>query len=163
MSATHTHHYAATIRWAGNRGTGTSGYRDYDRDWDWLAEGMEVVHGSADPAFRGDGARHNPEDMLVAALSSCHLLWYLHFCADAGIVVTAYEDNATGEMATQRGGAGEFVSVTLRPRVTIAPDDEGAGDTEKALALHEKAHEFCFIARSVNFPVGCEAEITVGA
>ena len=154
---TATHSYQATIRWTGNRGTGTSSYRDYARDWEWRAEGKETVRGSADPAFRGDAARHNPEDLLVASLSSCHLLWYLHLCADAGIVVTAYEDNAQGEMATHAGGAGEFVSVTLKPRVTIA----AGSDPEKAHDLHERAHELCFIARSVNFPVRCEPEIVV--
>ena len=155
------HSYQARIRWTGNRGSGTSSYRDYDRDWEWQARSKEgdkvTVRGSADPAFRGDASRHNPEDLLVASLSSCHLLWYLHLCADAGIVVTAYEDDAEGEMATHAGGGGEFVSVTLKPRVTIA----AGGDAEKAHALHEKAHELCFIARSVNFPVRCEPEIAV--
>ncbi len=151
------HSYQATIRWTGNRGSGTSSYRDYARDWEWQAEGKDTVRGSADPAFRGDATRHNPEDLLVASLSSCHLLWYLHLCADAGIVVMAYEDEAEGEMATHAGGAGEFVSVTLKPRVTIA----SGSDAEKAHALHDKAHELCFIARSVNFPVRCEPEITV--
>ena len=158
MAGSHTHLYETTIRWTGNRGAGTASYRDYDRNWDWLGKGMEPVHSSADPAFRGDAAKHNPEDMLIASLSSCHMLWYLHLCADAGIVVVGYEDNATGEMVTHAGGAGEFASVTLRPRVAIAP----GGDVEKADALHEKAHELCFIARSVNFPVRCEAETVPG-
>ena len=148
------HHYKATIRWVGNKGSGTSAYDAYGRDWDLVTEGMDILHGSADPAFRGDAAKHNPEDLLVAALSSCHMLWYLHFCADAGIVATSYEDDAEGEMVMERGGAGQFVSVTLRPRVGLAP----GSDAEKALSLHEKAHELCFIARSVNFPVTCEPE-----
>ncbi|MEC9344023.1 MAG: OsmC family protein [Pseudomonadota bacterium] len=157
MSATH--RYETCLVWTGNRGAGTSAYDAYDRDWDVRADGRDALRGSADPAFRGDASRHNPEDLLVASLSSCHMLWYLHLAAEAGIVVTRYEDRAVGEMVTHRGGAGEFVSVTLRPRITIAK----GGDPEAARALNERAHELCFIARSVNFAVLCEPQIVFDA
>lgn len=150
----HRHDYSVTIRWTGNRGTGTSGYRDYSRDHAIAADGKTDIPGSADPAFRGDAARWNPEDLLVASVSACHKLWYLHLCAVNGIVVTAYEDHAEGVMETEEDGSGRFVEVTLRPRVEIS-----AGDRELAEKLHHDAHEKCFIANSVNFPVRCEPVI----
>lgn len=146
-------HHVST-RWTGNRGTGTSAYRAYDRTWDLETPGKPVVHCSNDPHLGGDRTKYNPEDMLLAALSSCHMLWYLHLCADAGVVVTGYEDRAEGEMAMHRDGSGEFTRAVLRPVITLA----GGADEAKAAALHGKAHEFCFIARSVNFPVACEPE-----
>lgn len=151
------HNYAATITWTGNRGTGTTGYKDYDRNHTISINGKPDIAGSSDTAFRGDGTRHNPEDMLVSALSTCHMLWYLHLCADAGVVVTEYVDNATGVLQERAGGGGRFTEVTLHPTVTVTD----ASMIEKANALHEKAHEKCFIANSVNFPVRhepvCEA------
>jgi organic hydroperoxide reductase OsmC/OhrA len=113
------------------------------------APGRPVIAGSSDPAFRGDKTRWNPEQLLVAALAACHQLWYLHLCAEAGVVVVAYEDAAEGEMAEQADGAGQFTSVTLRPHVTIAP----GSDPATARALHQAASEKCFIARSMAFPV----------
>lgn len=148
------HHYSLRLRWTGNKGKGTSAYREYERTHEIFIEGKPLLQGSADPAFLGDPALHNPEDLLVASLSACHMLWYLHLCADAGIVVTAYEDNATGTMI-QQGGKAQFSSVVLKPKVTI----KAGGDKAKAGALHEQANELCFIARSVNFPVSHEAEI----
>jgi len=144
------------ITWTGNRGTGTSGYRAYGRDHEISAEGKSVkVDGSSDPAFQGDRSRYNPEELLVAALSACHMLWFLHLCSDAGIIVTSYRDNATGVMAEHPDGAGEFTKVTLYPRVAIS-DASRAADTT---ALHAKAHHLCYIARSVNFPVEHEPTI----
>ena len=143
------HSYAATVTWTGNRGRGTAGYKAYTRDHDIACPGKPPIRGSADPGYRGDGSRHNPEDLLVAALSACHMLWYLHLCSDAGVAVTAYEDAASGAMATNPDGSGEFTRVTLAPRVTIAADS----CAETAARLHAKAHAMCFIARSVNFPV----------
>lgn len=148
------HHYALQLRWTGNKGEGTTGYRDYDRTHEILIEGKPVLKGSADPAFLGDPALHNPEDLLMASLSACHMLWYLHLCAEAGIVVMDYEDNASGTM-TQQAGKAQFTSVVLKPKVTI----KAGGDTQKADQLHERANELCFIARSVNFSVGHEATI----
>ena len=133
-------------------GTGTSGYREYLRSHEISAFGKSAIAGSSDPAFRGDAARWNPEELLVASLSACHQLWYLHLCADAGIVIEAYVDEATGAMEESTDGGGQFVEVTLRPKVRLAP----GSDQAKAHALHHDAHAKCFIARSMNFPVKCE-------
>ena len=148
------HYYALQLRWTGNRGRGTTGYRDYDRSHEISIQGKPLLKGSADPAFLGDPSVHNPEDLLLASLAACHMLWYLHLCADAGIVVTAYEDDAAGTMAQQAGKA-QFTSVVLKPTVTI----KAGGDAEQAGRLHEQANELCFIARSVNFPVSHEPTI----
>jgi organic hydroperoxide reductase OsmC/OhrA len=149
------HHYAVTVRWTGNTGTGTSGYRSYERAHEISSAGKPAIAASSDPAFRGDPARWNPEELLLAALSSCHQLAYLHLCAVAGIMVVDYFDHAEGVMAETPDGAAQFTRVLLRPKVTIA----AGSDAAKALALHHEAHERCFIARSVNFPVEHEAEI----
>lgn len=143
------HSYAVQVTWTGNLGTGTSGYRDYSRDHEVSADGPPIIPGSSDPAFRGDQARWNPELELVAALSQCHLLWYLHLCAAAGVVVLDYTDPATGTMAESADGGGRFTEVTLRPRVTVATADM----VETARRLHAQASAKCFIANSVNFPV----------
>jgi organic hydroperoxide reductase OsmC/OhrA len=143
------HHYSVTVTWTGNRGTGTSSYRGYDRSHDISAEGRPTIPASSDPAFRGDPSRWNPEQLLVAALSDCHMLWYLHLCAAAGIVVLDYVDDATGTMEEEKSGGGQFTEVILRPRVTVADPDT----VTKALTLHHDANAMCFIARSVNFPV----------
>ena len=155
------HRYAATVRWTGNRGTGTSGYRDYGRDHDIAIEGKPEITGSSDPAFRGDRDRHNPEDLLVCALSACHMLSYLHLCAVSGIVVAAYEDRAQGTMRETDDGGGRFVDVVLRPRVTLAAGNSMKASQlrEEARRLHEEAHRLCFIASSVSFPVRCDPEI----
>jgi organic hydroperoxide reductase OsmC/OhrA len=145
-----THEYTATLRWTGNRGSGTSDYRAYSRDHEITAPSKAMaLPGSSDRHFRGDPARYNPEELLLAALSACHLLSYLHLCADNSVVVTAYEDNATGTMRENPDGSGQFTEVLLRPRVTIVAESDAA----KAQALHEEAGKLCFIARSVNFPV----------
>jgi organic hydroperoxide reductase OsmC/OhrA len=149
------HEYRVEVRWTGNRGTGTSGYKAYGRDHEISAAGKPAISGSSDPTFRGDPARWNPEDLLVGSLSACHELWYLHLCADAGVVVTAYEDRAEGLMVEEDDGGGQFTSVTLRPRVTI----DAASDADLAKRLHQAAHEKCFVARSVTFPVTVEPSI----
>lgn len=143
------HNYNLTIKWTGNTGTGTSDYRVYERNHTIIVENKPDVLASADPAFRGDKTRHNPEDLLVASLSSCHMLTYLHLCAVSGIVVTDYIDNATGIMIDTPNGGGRFSEVTLNPIVTITEKSM----TEKANELHKKASELCFIANSVNFSV----------
>ena len=152
---TRQHRYRTTVRWTGNLGTGTESYRAYARSHEIEAPGKPAIPGSSDPAFRGDAARWNPEELLVASISACHKLWYLHLAADAGIIVTAYVDSAEGEMEEDTGGTGRFTRVTLRPRVTIT----AGGDAERARALHATAHAKCFIANSVNFPILCEPEI----
>ena len=152
-----THRYTVNLVWTGNRGEGTAGYRTYSREHRLSAQGKPTIAGSADPAFRGDAARWNPEELLLASLSACHQLWYLHLCAEAGVVVTAYEDAAEGEMQEAADGGGAFTRAVLKPRVTVAP----GSDVSTALALHHQAHGKCFIARSVTFPVECEAKIIV--
>ncbi|KAB1229461.1 OsmC family protein [Chryseobacterium viscerum] len=143
------HHYKTIIQWTGNKGTGTSGYRDYERSHVISTENKTVIDGSSDPAFRGDKTKHNPEDLFLSSLSACHMLWYLHFCSEAGIIVTDYTDEATGIMTETASGSGHFTEVTLHPTVTVAE----ASMMEKAEQLHHKANEYCFIANSVNFPV----------
>ncbi|HEY3681636.1 MAG TPA: OsmC family protein [Streptosporangiaceae bacterium] len=152
-----THSYDVTVTWTGDRGTGTSGYRAFDRAHEVSADGPPPFPGSADPAFRGDAARWNPEQELVAALSQCHMLWYLHLCAVSKVVVTAYTDTAHGTMAETPDGGGRFTEVVLRPRITVT--DAAMLDT--ATALHRDANQKCFIANSVNFPVRHEPVVTV--
>ena len=143
------HAYAIDLEWTGNRGPGTSGYKDYGRDHTVSAEGKHPIAGSADRAFFGDTDRWNPEEMLLAALAQCHLLSYLAEAARAGVVVVGYTDAATGTMEQTGNGGGHFTAVTLRPRVTVADPDS----VELAASLHRPAAEKCFIAASVNFPV----------
>lgn len=150
------HHYAIQLNWTGNKGQGTAAYRAYDRNYVISHPGKPDVYGSADPAFRGDPARYNPEEMLVAALSSCHMLWYLHLCADAGVVVVSYSDSASGLMTETSDGSGRFEQVMLRPQVVVLRNDM----KEKAHALHEPANRMCFIANSCNFPVSHEVTVT---
>lgn len=153
------HRYRVRIAWTGNQGAGTSSYRAYSRAHQVTADGKTAIEGSADPAFRGDAGRWNPEEMLVASLAACHQLWYLHLCAEAGIVVTGYEDQAEGMMVEEADGAGQFTGVVLRPRVTLAP----GSDSAKARELHHDANAKCFIARSVRFPVLHEPTIIVAS
>jgi organic hydroperoxide reductase OsmC/OhrA len=151
-----THHYEVTLEWTGNTGDGTSGYRSYRRDHTISAgRAKPPILGSSDPTFRGDHARWNPEELLLSALSACHQLAYLHLCADAGIVVVAYQDHAEGVMEETADGGGHFISATLRPQVTVA----AGSDVAKAQELHHAAHEKCFIASSVNFPVHAEPRV----
>lgn len=150
------HHYAIGLRWTGNRGTGTSTYKAYGRDHVVSADGKHDIAASSDRTFHGDADRWNPEELLLAALSQCHLLSYLHVAASAGVVVTDYRDAAVGTME-QTGDGGRFTSVTLRPVVTVAQPEM----VEKALALHHDASQKCFIAASVNFPVGHEPRVAV--
>ncbi|MDM1556884.1 OsmC family protein [Chryseobacterium indologenes] len=143
------HHYTTTIQWTGNKGSGTSGYRDYERSHLISVENKIDIEGSSDPAFRGDQTKHNPEEMFLSSISSCHMLWYLHFCSEAGIVVIDYIDKATGIMEEASNGSGHFTEVTLHPTVMVSEKYM----VEKAKELHHKANEFCFIANSVNFAV----------
>ncbi len=153
------HHYSVAVEWQGNTGTGTSGYRDYGRQHSVSAEGKHMIEGSADKPFRGDPARWNPEEMLLAALAQCHMLSYLHVAVESGVVVTAYSDAATGTMTLDGRGGGSFTEAVLHPLVTVA--DESM--VEAARAAHARASELCFIANSVNFPVRHEPIIVVGS
>ncbi len=148
------HTYNVRVDWTGNAGEGTKTYRGYRRDHTIVSQGKPQIPGSSDPAFRGDAARYNPEELLVAALSSCHMLWYLHLCAVNHVIVVDYQDSAAGMLAEGDDGSGAFVRILLRPKVKISASDES-----KALALHDQAHHLCFIARSVNFPVEIAPEI----
>lgn len=154
-----THSYSALIRWTGNEGTGTSGYKDYSRNHQISIAGKPTIPGSSDPAFRGDPSRYNPEDLMVASLSACHMLWYLHLAAVNKVVVLEYQDNATGTMEESADGSGKFVKVTLHPVVTLTPES----NVDVAHRLHHEAHEKCFIANSVNFPVNCEPQFVTGS
>ncbi|MFM0478341.1 OsmC family protein [Paraburkholderia strydomiana] len=148
------HKYEVSVQWTGNLGSGTSGYRDYSRDHVIAAGSKPEIPGSSDAAFLGDAKRWNPEDLLVASASACHKLWYLHLCADAGIAVVQYQDHAEGTMLDSPQ-QGRFSQIVLRPHVVIQP----GGDVELARRLHHVAHEKCYIANSVNFPILCEPVI----
>lgn len=151
------HHYRLRSTWTGNRGPGTTGYRDYDRSVTLSVDGKPDIAASSDKPFRGDPSRWNPEDLLLAALSQCHLLAYLHACVTAGVVVVSYHDDATGTMVEDGRGGGAFTEVTLRPQVEVA--DPAMVDA--AVAAHAQANAWCFIANSVDFPVRHEPVVTV--
>lgn len=155
MSELHT--YTNTITWTGNLGTGTSAYTGYERSHTIKVEGKAPLEASSDKAFRGDGTKHNPEDLLLASVSGCHMLWYLHLCAVDKVVVKDYVDEAYGEMQTETDGGGRFTKIILRPKIVVASADM----LEQAAALHHKAHELCFIANSLNFPVIIEPQIQI--
>jgi organic hydroperoxide reductase OsmC/OhrA len=152
------HRYEVHLRWTGARGAGTTGYRAYSRDHVISAPGKPDLLGSSDPAFRGAPARWSPEELLLAALSACHQLWYLHLCAEAGVVVRAYHDDPDGIMHEGADGSGQFARVTLRPAVTIAPEC----DPGQAMVLHAAAAGMCFIRRSMAFPVDHQAAVRTG-
>jgi organic hydroperoxide reductase OsmC/OhrA len=155
MEAAGVHSYAVDVRWDGNRGTGTSGYAGYDRRFRVSVTGKADLAGSADPAFRGDPRLYNPEELLLAAVASCHMLFYLSLCARSGITVVAYADAAAGTMALRPDGGGAFAEIVLRPRVVVSV----TSDREAAFALHERAGELCFIANSCRFPIRHQAEV----
>lgn len=151
------HRYAVQVRWTGDRGQGTRSYRAYSREHEISGSGKVPIPGSSDPAFRGDPTRYNPEELLVSSLSACHMLWYLHLCAEAGIVVRTYSDSAEGTLEETADGGGSFREVVLRPVVVVQATGEAATEVlARAEALHGKAHGLCFIANSVSFPVRCE-------
>jgi organic hydroperoxide reductase OsmC/OhrA len=144
------HCYEIEVVWTGDLGKGTSDYRAYSRNHEFTGPGKQSrIHGSSDPVYRGDASCYSPEELLVASLSACHMLWVLHLCADSGIVVTGYSDHATAVMLEEADGSGRFVEVMLNPVVRITD----SARIPEALSLHEKAHALCFIANSVRFPV----------
>ena len=152
----HEHKYKLTAKWHGNKGTGTSGLRDYDRSHTVSIANKPELHLTTDNPAVGDKTKLNPEDLLVTAISSCHMLSYLYVCALEGVIVTDYVDHATGTMIEHEAGGGQFKEVTLNPEVTV----QDASMIEKALELHHKAHEICYIANSVNFEVHCNPSCT---
>jgi organic hydroperoxide reductase OsmC/OhrA len=151
------HHYKAVIQWTGNKGSGTNHYTHYERDYNVIIEKKPIINGSSDPAFRGDENKYNPEDLLVSAISSCHMLWYLHLCSVEGVVVEEYTDTATGLMEERQDGSGCFTEVVLNPRVIVSLESM----LPKATELHAIANKMCFIANSVNFPIKHLPEIIV--
>jgi organic hydroperoxide reductase OsmC/OhrA len=151
------HGYDTELVWVGNSGSGTRHYSSYSRNFAVNVAGKASINGSSDPSFRGDKARYNPEELLVASLASCHMLWYLHLCAENNVVVVKYEDHSKGAMQEFADGSGIFVNVFLRPSVTITRSE----DLERAAALHHDAHSMCFIARSMAFPVTVEPATSV--
>lgn len=151
------HHYLLQLTWTGNTGDGTSNYRSYDRSYTVSINNKPDIEGTSDPAFRGDPAKYNPEELLVAALSACHMLSYLHLCTVSGIVVLDYADAATGTMTEDPLKGGFFSEVILNPVITITDGTK----KELAIALHEKANKLCFIANSCNFPIKHNPEIRV--
>lgn len=147
MSTLHT--YKSHITWTGNTGSGTTDYKTYERSHVISIENKVDIQATSDPAFRGDKTKHNPEELFLSSLSSCHMLWYLHLCATAGINIVSYEDNAVGVMEEAKNGSGKFTAVTLYPTVVITDSTQ----IEKANALHQEANKMCFIANSCNFEV----------
>lgn len=147
----HIHNYTLSLEWTGNQGTGTDHYRSYKRDHTIRIAGKPDLLGSSDPTFRGDASRHNPEDLLLAALSACHMMSFLHVCIQNGVIVTSYVDDATGSMETLPDGSGRFLEVVLHPLIVV----RNASMVTRANELHHKAHSLCFIANSANFPVRC--------
>ena len=150
------HTYSATVTWTGAGESGTASYTSYSRNHEVALPGKPVLLGTSDPAFRGDPDRYTPEELLVVALSQCHMLWFLHLASSAGITVTGYVDQAGGTMRVEAQGAGQFTDVVLRPRLALGSPTTRSGDpvTDELIAtVHARAHQHCFIARSVNFPV----------
>jgi|SRR5690554_276045 organic hydroperoxide reductase OsmC/OhrA len=143
------HTYNLTVKWTGNKGHGTFDTRLYGRDHKISGNNKPDILGSSDSSFRGDKSKYNPEELLLASLSSCHMLWYLDLCADAGVVVVDYSDNASGVMEETPDRSGRFTEVTLKPVVTVSEESM----VEKAIELHTSARKLCFIANSVNFQV----------
>jgi organic hydroperoxide reductase OsmC/OhrA len=152
-----THSYGIEVTWTGNTGTGTSSRRAYSRNHEVAAAGPALILGSSDAAFRGDAARWNPEQLYLASIAQCHMLWYLDLAARAGVIVTAYEDRPTGIMIEEASGAGQFESVTLRPTMTITP----VSDPAVAAELHDQVSDYCFIARSIKTPIHHEVVVHV--
>lgn len=151
------HHYAARTVWEGNRGAGTASYDGYERGYRVVIAGKPDLCGSADPDFRGDPSKHNPEDLLLASVSACHMLTYLALCARSGVRVLAYEDEARAVMREDGAGGGQFTDIVLRPVVTVA----GADDVGGAMRLHQRAHALCFIANSCRVPIRHEPVVRI--
>jgi len=151
------HHYHTGLTWTGNTGQGTADYRDYERAYIIQTPGKQEIWGSSDPNFRGDKSRYNPEDLLLASIAACHMLWYLHLCSAAGVIVTAYEDKAEATMAETSDGGGYFTQAILKPVITL----KNATMQAKADQLHHEANRLCFIANSVKFPVLHQAQYKI--
>jgi organic hydroperoxide reductase OsmC/OhrA len=152
------HHYKLALQWTGNQGTGISSYRSYNRSHTIAINGKAIIRGSADPSFMGDRSCHNPEDLLLSSIAACHMLWYLSLCAESGIIVLQYTDNAIGRMQENEDGCGRFTEILLHPEITVAESFM----IKEATTLHHKANQYCFMASSVNFPIHHEPVVKVG-
>ncbi|MGJ1283566.1 OsmC family protein [Sphingobacterium spiritivorum] len=151
------HHYNVTVEWTGNTGQGTKSYTSYSRNHSIRSESKAIIEASSDPAFRGDPQRYNPEELLLSSVSSCHMLWYLHFCTQHNITVLTYTDQPEGTMLENEDGSGYFTGIILCPQIEIAEEDK----VELAKDLHHKANTYCFIANSLNFKVEHDCIIKV--
>lgn len=151
------HTYHTNLQWTGNTGKGTETYRGYERSHEIKVQGKQIIEASSDPSFRGDRSKYNPEEMFLASLSSCHMLWFLHFCSAASVIVLEYTDAAVGKMIESDDGNGRFSEVILHPRVKVKEN----WMLEKIESIHEKANAFCFIANSCNFPIKHEGSAFV--
>lgn len=143
------HNYSLTNTWTGNYGAGTTSYKSYERAYTIAVKGKPDLLGTSDPAFRGDIEKHNPEELFLASISGCHMLWFLHLCSVSGVNVVSYKDEATGKMEENKDGSGKFTEVLLQPAVIVAD----IAMIEKANELHAEANKKCFIANSCNFPI----------
>jgi organic hydroperoxide reductase OsmC/OhrA len=157
MSKIHT--FSISLSWKDQNGLGTTDYNAYSRNHTISSTGKVAIPGSSDPVFRGDGSKYNPEELMIAAASGCHMLWYLHLCADSGVVVTDYKDAASGNLIMESDGSGHFEEIMLNPVVEVTQGSM----VEKAMELHDKAHQMCFIANSCNFPIKHTPHIIVSA
>ena len=157
MKSATKHHYKSNLKWTGNSGSGTLDYKSYERSYVVKIDGKPILDGSSDPAFRGDKSKYNPEELFLASISSCHMLWYLHLCSVNKIVVLEYEDSAEGIMIEDKDGSGKFESVTLYPKVVV----EKESMMEQARSLHKQANEMCYIANSCNFEIRHEVDVVV--
>ena len=152
------HYYNVEIIWTGNLGSGTLDYRAYSRDHVVGVDGKEEIEASSDPSFRGDDSRINPEELFLASVSSCHMLWYLHLAAVNKITVLEYKDNATGRMEEGKNGSGQFTKITLQPEILIAQEEM----IDRARELHEEAGRKCFIANSIKIKPKYGGSISAG-
>jgi organic hydroperoxide reductase OsmC/OhrA len=143
------HIYNISLQWTGNTGKGTETYRGYDRSHRISVSGKPDIEASSDPSFRGDRSKYNPEELFLASLASCHMLWFLHLCSEAGVIILEYADSPFGKLVESEDGNGRFSEVILKPSVRVKESWMG----EKTKHLHDEAHRFCFISNSCNFPV----------
>ncbi len=157
MSTKKEHRYKINNTWTGNHGLGTKNYKSYERSYEIISGNKKIIQGSSDPAFQGDPTLYNPEELFLASIASCHMLWFLHLCSVNNVIVISYTDNAEGSMEENKNGSGQFSEVILRPKITV----KDLQMVELANQLHEKANKMCFIANSCNFPIKHEAETTV--
>jgi organic hydroperoxide reductase OsmC/OhrA len=147
--------YQVGVTWMGNDGSGTSS-KSFSRDLEIAAAGKPTIVGAAPSDFGGHDRSWSPEELLVGAVSQCHMLTYLFLCARNGIVVESYEDDATGTLVVEGAAGGHFREIALRPHVTIS-----SGELDLAEKLHDDASAGCFIGRSVRAEITVQSTITM--